>query len=447
MRSIRFYLIATLLATVTIGNFAAAVHGYRGSMRAAQALMDTQLSDAASLLTAMQPAQPGMVGATSDRLAYQVWDDTGVLIMRSGNSPTQPMTSFEEGYRDENFSGHRWRVLGHFNARSQHWVLVAERIDIRIELADNIILKSVLPIIITLPVIGAVVWLVVGRGLSLVRGLANELGAKRADDLSRLHTTNPPVELAPVVDAVNALLQRLEDSIERERRFSADAAHELRTPLSALKVHLHNLKQEHPESLRELQRLESDLGRLGHLIEQIMLLYRTTPEHYQAQMRRLDIHALAQSVISELYEIVDDKEQTIALSGSSRYIIGDEASLQILLRNLIINAHKYSGAGASIEVIIKPTDSGVELAIVDNGPGLPLAQTRRVFDRFYRVGGDRHSSKTDGAGLGLSIVQHIASLHGARIKLNNRKDGKGLAVSLIFPSPPSNAEQGKDDPT
>jgi two-component system sensor histidine kinase QseC len=434
VRSIRFYLIITLLSTVTLGNFAAAVHGYRGSMRAAQALMDTQLTDTAALLIAMEPPGPKVADNTSDRLAYQIWDAGGALVMRSANSGTSPMSDFEEGYRDENFGGHRWRVLGHFDGAAKQWVLVAERIDIRIELADNIILKSVLPIVITLPIIGGIVWLVVGNGLSLIRRLASELGAKRADDLSRLQTSNPPVELAPVVDAINGLLQRLENSVERERRFSADAAHELRTPLAALKVHLHNLKRENPDSMEQLQSLESDVGRLGHLIEQIMLLYRMTPEHYQARMQRVDLHALAQSVIGELYTTVDDKQQTIALSGATQFIDGDEASLNILLSNLILNAHKYSPAGASIEVKVRPSVAGVELAVSDTGPGLPLAQIRRVFDRFYRAGGDRHASKTEGAGLGLSIVQHIASLHGARIVLNNNDDGIGLTVSVMFPS-------------
>jgi len=433
VKSIRFYLVVALLSTVALGNFVAAVYGYRSSMLEAEALLDTQLNDAATLIGTMQPTVHSLVDQPSSRLAFQIWSADGRLIQRSANSSETPITELEDGYRDENFEGYRWRVLSRHDPRQSRWILVAERIDIRTELADNLILRAVVPIVVSLPIIALIVWLVVGNGLSLIKQLAQELRNKRADDLSRLSTSNPPVELAPVVDAINDLLERLNNSVLRERRFSSDAAHELRTPLSAIKVHVHNLREENPENAEALQILDRDLGRLSHLIEQIMLLYRVTPEHYQANMQVLDLHELAQSVIGELYADIDKKNQTISLTGNPQSITGDRDSLTILLSNLVLNASKYSSEGASIRVNVDRTELGICLGVEDTGPGIPLAEISRVFDRFYRVGGDRHSSSADGCGLGLSIVKHIANLHHANIVLENNADAPGLTVNVIFP--------------
>ena len=434
MKSIRLYLIIAILAAVTLGNFVAATYGYRKSSEEAEALLDTQLSDTAALIHTMRPARESVSLPPSDRLAFQIWTADGVLVQRSANSGLEPITRFEEGYRDENFEEYRWRVLSRFDQRSGLWLQVAERIDIRIELADNIILRALLPIVLSLPLIAAIVWLVVGNGLSLIGKLAKELSTKRADDLTRLNTSDPPVELVPVVDAINGLLQRLDNSIQRERRFSSDAAHELRTPLSAIKVHVHNLKKQFPESDEALQTLDDDLARLGHLIEQIMLLYRTAPEQYQADMQKISLSSLAQSVIGDLFPEIDRRNQTISLHGTAQSIVGDEASLIILMRNLIQNASKYSPEGATITVSVDREELGIWLGISDTGPGIPLTEINTVFDRFRRVGGDRHDSAVDGCGLGLSIVKHIANLHHANISLQNNEGGPGLTVSVFFPA-------------
>jgi signal transduction histidine kinase len=433
VKSIRFYLVVALLSTVALGNFIAAVYGYRSSMQEAQELLDQQLADTATMLLTTRASATGVAAEPSSRLAFQIWTIDRKPVLRSSNSGEMPLTELEEGYREENFEGYRWRVLSRFDQPQQRWILVAERIDIRTELADDIILRAVLPIVVTLPLIAAIVWLVVGNGLSLVKRLAEELRNKRADDLSRLSTSNPPVELAPVVDAINDLLRRLNESVLRERRFSADAAHELRTPISSIKVHLHNLRKEMPADDETLDVLERDLGRLSHLIEQMMLLYRMTPEHYQANMQAINLLQLSQSVISDLYAEVDEKGQTISLEGSPETITGDEASLDILLRNLILNASKYCPRGTSIRVLVGRSDLGILLGVQDTGPGIPLTEISRVMDRFYRVGGDRHGSTEEGCGLGLAIVKHIADLHHANLHIENNADSSGLTVTVMFP--------------
>jgi two-component system sensor histidine kinase QseC len=147
----------------------------------------------------------------------------------------------------------------------------------------------------------------------------------------------------------------------------------------------------------------------------------------------VDLFVLAQSVIGDLYPDIDRKQQTISLEGESQTITGDEASLVILLRNLILNASKYSPAGADITVHVGRGDFGIRLGVADTGPGIPLPDISRVFDRFYRVGGDRHASAEPGCGLGLAIVRHIADLHHANLHIENNADGPGLTVNVTFP--------------
>ncbi|MFK7954476.1 MAG: ATP-binding protein [Lysobacterales bacterium] len=400
----------------------------------AQNLMDTQLDDTASLLMSMPQGPDQVLEYSSERLAWQIWSAAGSLLVRSDNSGENPMTSFKPGYRDTNFEGHRWRVLSLFDSQYERWIQVAERIDVRVDLADDIIFKSVQPIVFSLPVIAMIVWLVVGNGLSMISGLAKELGAKKADDLGQLKTKNPPKELAPVVNAVNDLLLRLENSVASERRFSADAAHELRTPLAALNIHLHNLKQAYPEHLDDLATLDHDVGRLGHLIQQILLLHRMSPEHYQAQMQLIDLHQVAQEVIGNVFPELDQKGQTVSLTGHSANVLGDRASLEILVSNLLLNAHKYSPEGAEIELSTHAVKAGVELTVTDNGPGLSNDDKQRAVDRFYRAGGDRHASKTEGAGLGLSIVTHIANLHLTTLSLVDAPGKTGLRAKVNFPN-------------
>ena len=184
MKSIRFYLVVALLATIALGNFVAAIYGYRSSMQEAEKLLDTHLADTAAVLETAGVSATGVAGEPSERLAFQIWSEDGTLLLHSANSGTRAFTVFEDGYREENFEGYRWRVLSRHDAARRRWILVGERIDMRIELADNIILRAVLPIVVSLPIIAAIVWLVVGNGLSLIKSLARELRNKRADDLT-----------------------------------------------------------------------------------------------------------------------------------------------------------------------------------------------------------------------------------------------------------------------
>lgn len=433
MKSIRLFLIATLLAVITLANFLAAVQGYRASTERAQELLDIQLADTAALLSTTPISNRQIVQQPSGRLAFQIWSDGGKLLKRSSNTPATAIAELVPGYREDNFSNFRWRILSHHDAANKRWILVAERVDVRIDLADSIVIESVLPVLMGLPIVALLVWFIVGNGLSLLNTLAAEVAARRSDDLSALEITDPPVELAPVVTAINSLLQRLSAAVQREQRFASDAAHEMRTPLSALKVHIHNLKQDLPEHSDKLSSLDYDVARLEHLIEQIMLLHRISPENYHANMQTVSLQEIVQAVVSDVTPEINSRNQTITIKGEDQHIQGDAASLGILVSNLTLNASHYSPEGATLAIDIGANDFGVYLDVIDNGPGIPYVELRRVLDRFYRGGGDRHHSDFEGCGLGLAIAQHIAELHEAELMLNNNSPAAGLTARVLFP--------------
>ena len=447
MKSIRTFLVIVLLATMTLIIFIAALRGYRSSMQQTELLFDGQLLDIAELLNELPIDRTAAInlpdeGTSEGTIAFQIWD-TGVLLQRSANAPDSLIAPLQPGYRDNNFGGHRWRTLARQSGNTDRWILVAERADMRFRLADDVILEAVMPIIFGLPLAGLVIWFIVGYGMKPMRRLATQLGAKASDDLSPLPDDQIPAELTQVVQSTNGLLTRLAASFEREKRFAADAAHELRTPISVLKVHLHNLAHDLPADNPNLAHLKDGIDRMNHLVEQILALYRTMPDQFMANFTELDLQVLARDVISKNYSEFAMKEQQIELVGSSSNIVGDRFALETLLQNLLSNAGKYTPNGGRVLVTVEPGEHGVTLKVEDSGAGIAPDEYDRVFERFYRVGGDRHASDQPGCGLGLAIVRHIAELHDASITLGPSSFESGLSVRIGFPSStsPNNADR------
>ncbi len=462
MKSIRFFLIIVILATITLMAFISALNGYRDSMEKAEQLFDTQLVDKAHLLAmtytsrsdevlsnqaqessdtkAINPLNsPKTPQDAIDVFAFQIWQNDK-LLLHSHYAPITPIAHFEEGFHYNNFSNHRWRIYSYHHPRSKLWFFIAEQADMRYVLAENIILESVLPVVFMLPVLGILIWMIISYALSPLTRLAKELGNKRADDLSPLAIEKQPVELIQLVNSTNDLFYRLKASFHREKRFASDAAHELRTPISAIKIHLHNLSELEPgdsvENEKCLQQLKLSVNRMEHLVEQILNLNRISPEQYTSHFRTLNLQSLAQEVIAREYPQFDKKQIQLELEGSPCFIEGDQFALDVLLQNLLTNACKYTQEGGSVlvSVLTDPVNkpSKIVLKIEDSGPGVPKEQYARLFDRFYRLDGDCHASGTIGCGLGLAIVQQIVELHSADIILEKSASLGGLSVNIEF---------------
>lgn len=436
MNSIKTFLLIVMLAALTLMIFLSALNGYRDSLIKAEQLFDSQLVDKAQLLSVSlsEPATTPEVNKKNndiDFFIFQIWRDNQ-LILHSIKSPNTPIAPMIQGFSDRNFLNHRWRTYSHYNQDSNVWILTAERMDIRYSLAENVILESVLPVVIMLPLLGILIWTIISYGLSPLRKLATELGNKRADDLSPLAIEKQPVELKQVVNSTNDLLQRLKSSFQREKRFASDAAHELRTPISAIKIHLHNLSKTIPNEDHSFKQLQSSVDRMGHLVEQILALNRTSHEKYVTRFKTVDIYNLTQEVIVREYKQFDKKNMQIALEGEHCNIEGDPFALDVLVQNLLSNACKYTPEGGSVLVTIHCDKSNATFQVEDSGPGVPEQQYERLFDRFYRLNGDCHDSGTIGCGLGLAIVKQIVDLHHAKISLSHSSFPSGLLVNIIF---------------
>ena len=444
MSSIRVFLVAALLSSITLVIFVASLRGYQRSMAELQALFDEHLLQKAELLgqyvrayqaagSALDASVRPFPDGTESGLLYQVWQATDRRsVLHSADTPETPLLEPATGFQEMNFRGYRWRALVMPDAASGQWLLLAERDDLRYKIADRVVIAVLTPIVLGLPVLALIIWWVVSRGLRPISRLARELESREAGGLKPIELHGLPRELDVLANSANELLRRLEASFQREKRFAADAAHELRTPIAAIRVHLQNLVDEFDEPGHSVQKLGEGVDRLSHLVEQTLVLNRVAPDQYMANFVLLDLYDIAQQVIADLYPQVEAKRQEIQLEGGCTKLRGDRFGLEMLVLNLVSNATKYTPVSGRIEVGVYRLADRVHLYVMDSGPGIPADEYQRVFERFYRVGGDRHNSGVSGCGLGLSIVQRIVALHGAEIELGPSRFGSGLKVTVVF---------------
>ena len=437
MRSIRTYLLLSLLAIITVVTFLSLLQGYQSSINKAHDLFDDRLRDMAMVIAnANQDVHPHLDNSleASHTLLFQIWSNELGLLARSSNAPTRFLTDIEPdtAYKDINFNGYRWRTFTYRDESLKRWIITAERADIRYSLAENVVTASIIPIVLAIPVAGFIIWFAIGLGLKPLTALTKQLSNKQADDLTPLVVGEMPEELTQLVTTTNALFERLNSAFLREQQFSADAAHELRTPISALKVQVHNL-QNNASNKEELQPFVDGIERMGLVIEQILSLYRHSPDQAMLKQEKVDICALTQDVIAQYYDQIAVKNQLISLIGEQKcLLVANRFAVATLVQNLITNANKYTPENGEIIVNIHQADTFIELSVEDSGQGIAESEYERVFERFYRVNGDQHNSGTVGCGLGLAIVHHIATLHGANIRLEKSSLG-GLKVIISFP--------------
>ncbi len=454
--SIRRFLLVGLLLTLILADGLMTLWSYYRSRYEAEELQDAQLVQYARSLSqlvktdtrqdtvitvpfrALPEHWQGESGSPwghkyEAKLFFQIFSDQLKLLAQADSSPDFALTSPVEGFRTLQTHGHDWRLFTLYEPESKRWIITAQRDDIRSEMGQVIALQGTLPFLFILPMAFVLICCLVSKGLQPLTRLARELEQREASDLRTIETEQTARELVPLTSAINRLLTRLSGAFARERRFTGDAAHELRTPLAGMGIHLQNAC--HSQGREQQDALDMALQghrRLVHLVEQLLVLAKTSPESYLARFQPLDLKPLCQRVIAANIRLMLDKQQTISLEDNGAVTVqGDATGLEIMLSNLVRNAALYTPESGVIQ-ISAITDAGRPMLIVeDSGPGIPEPERARVFDRFYRTGGDRHQSGTAGSGLGLSIVAHIIQLHSAEIVLGESELG-GLKVTVMF---------------
>ncbi|MDE1943303.1 MAG: sensor histidine kinase N-terminal domain-containing protein [Betaproteobacteria bacterium] len=442
MNSLRLRLVLLLSLAAGITLSAAVYFTHRAARQELDALFDAQLSETANVLLGtarremvekIEHGTDAMPVATEyeQTLVYQIWDSNG-LIVRSAAAPPSPLGPSAAGFIQARVGGKPWRVLTRWDPAHEFMIQIAEPMAGREHVARLIALKMLAPSVTIIPLLTLLIWLSVGTGLRPLRQLRREVVQRSARRLEPLALQSVPIEVTPLVAALNDLFGRLRQSIESEKRFTADAAHELRTPLAALKTQAQVAQRaQSPEDRGiALQHVIEGVDRATHLIEQLLTLARVDPETASHLHQPVPLRALAVQALSRAASFAHQRQIELALDeGEEMLVNGHEGHLDILLRNLLDNAIRYTPAGGQVQTRIIRSEKKTVLTVCDNGPGIPVAERRRALERFYRLPG----STAEGSGLGLSIVQRIAERHGAEVSLLPGPDGRGLCVRIVFP--------------
>ena len=438
--SLRRRLLFLLSGTVLAAWLVTAAFTYLDARKEIGEMLDAHLAQSAGLIAAQleheldddQEAKVPRQYKHERKIAFQVWDRKGRLLLRSASAPETRLQSQSEGYGDATIDGKRWRIFSRRDESRHYLVQVGERYEIRDELAQSVASHLLHPLAVAVPVLALLIWLGVGAGLAPLGGVAREVARRTPDNLAPLDEASAPREISPLIGALNALFDRLHTSLEQERRFTADAAHELRTPLAAVKTQAQVAlgATGEAERSRALANVVAGTDRASRLVEQLLVLARLDPQTALPPGQTVDLHALAQQGVAEIAPAAAGKGVEVSLAaGDAASVPGDAVLLAVLLRNLLDNAVRYTPAGGEVEVSVEHTSGGVSLAVIDSGPGIPEAERGKVFERFHRVLG----SGEEGSGLGLSIVRRIADLHRAGVSLVMGPGGRGLRVEVRFP--------------
>jgi signal transduction histidine kinase len=431
MRSIRARLLIALIILVALISLIAAAVTYRRVLSETSVLFDYQLRQMALSLRSQISLAP-RIEVPPDQgdtdFVVQIWDVFGARTYLS--RPGLPILNQTVlGYADLSLRGEPWRAYGLQTADGV--IQIAQPVRVRETLARAAAERVVIPLILLLPImIGAVAW-IVRSGLAPLRYVTSEVQRRDVRSLTALKTDNLPEEIEPLVTELNRLLERLQRAFSAQRAFTSDAAHELRSPLTALRLQLQLLDRAPDEaSRREARaRLGAAVDRAIHLIEQLLALARSEPQDAALDEALVDLGSVAAEGVRDTHELAMSRNTDLGLEAEPNVLVrGNREALRVLVRNLVDNAVRYTPPHGTVQVRCRSSATQSLLEVMDSGPGIALADRERVFDRFYR----RAAAQEGGTGLGLAIVKSIAERHGALVSLNQAPGG-GLLVTVSFP--------------
>lgn len=408
-------------------------------------LLDSHLAQAASMLVARQihpeddrehgGEEAPIANRYARKVAFQVFHE-GRLVQRSATAPLSPMSGeaagkFRTGFETVLIDRISWRVYAAYGGDNDVQVYVGERVGSRSAIVRAALRSMLWPMLLALPLLAFAAWWAVRRGVAPLRRLGHMLAQREPRSLHAVRVEGAPSEMAPMLDALNDLFARIGALMETERRFTADAAHELRTPIAAIRTQAQVALAQDNEAGRR-HALEATLHgceRASRLVDQLLTLSRVEGGDAPA-MEPLDLGALVRDAVAGLVPAAMQMQQQVELDATPACLVqGDAVLLSVLMRNLVDNASRYSPPGARIQVTVARREpGGVELRVEDSGPGMADADLQRFGERFFRVLGTTHP----GSGLGGSIVRRIASVHGADVRVGRSKALGGLEVAVTW---------------
>jgi two-component system OmpR family sensor kinase len=434
--SLQRRLLATVMTIIVLAAAVLAGTAWRSALRQADEMFDYHLQQMAHALRGGLPlAPPAQDVDGSDEYLVQIWGPDGVQLFRSVPTPLPPRAVL--GFSDARLDGVHYRV---YSVQSPYQtVQIAQNLDARQARARALALRATLPMALIAPLLMLLAWWGIRRSLAPLARTRAEVAVRAADDLSPLQGTGLPDEVLPLVDEINALFGRLDQAFAAQRAFVANAAHELRSPLAALKLQAQAVERAADDSARAtaLARLQQGIDRAIRLMQQLLLLARQEAAVQDgALLPPLALAPLARQAVAEALPQAQARGIDLGLETEGEEtalpaVRGDADALAILLRNLLDNAIKYTPEGGRIDLVLGPRS----VAVHDSGPGIAPAERARVFERFYRS----PDAAAGGSGLGLTIAQAIAERHGATLQLDSSPRLGGLAATLRFAPDPTPA--------
>lgn len=405
-------------------------------------VFDDALEESARLVLALgspqtpsgAPSEPAVRGeAAKLELHYQLVSSDGRVLRRGEDAPAQPFSQAfakRKGYENVWVDGRAWRVYLLRAEGQDLQVQIGQPWDERLELLEDIAEDLLWPMLGLLVLLGGFCWFVIRRLLQPLERTAARIAAKSPHDLAPVPSADEPRELLPIVQALNGVFGRLDHALQAERRFTADAAHELRTPLAALRMRIQLMQRQRAaasDAPIDLQGLRNEVDRCTALTESLLALARLDPERAESLAKEpVDLDALFARLVTARPTGFD---AAVQVDAHGLVLQAHPALLDSALRNLVDNALRYGASHVAVDAT--STGKGVRIAVRDDGPGVSDADRARLTERFFRVLGTGQT----GSGLGLSIVARIASLHGASLRFEPGIAGRGLGVEMEFPAP------------
>jgi two-component system sensor histidine kinase QseC len=406
-------------------------------------LLDSHLAQAAALLVVQQAGEieddhrvdAPTLHRYAPKVAFQVFHE-GRLALRSSNAPAEPMLAFEgraaDGFKTIEIGGTTWRVFATHGRERDVQVFVGEQVESRDSILWAVLRSSLGPMLLAEPLLALAAWWAVRWGVAPLRLLGRTLAQRSPNALQPIAVNGSPSEMGPMIDALNGLFKRIAELLDSERRFTADAAHELRTPIAGIRAQAQVALGATLDSERShaLHATLQGCDRATRLVEQLMTLSRLE-SGAEYPLVAVDLAALTRQVAAEMAPHALSKQQTIEVNaGNPCTVQGDTTLLSVMIRNLVDNAIRYSPPGAIVKIAVSTELGTVRLSVDDSGPGVSSADMARMGERFFRVVG----SGQDGSGLGWSIARRIATVHRAVVRVAKAELLGGLSVEVRFPA-------------
>jgi two-component system, OmpR family, sensor histidine kinase QseC len=464
--SIRRVLLVSIIGVTTLVLLVASVFSYRAGLQEAGELFDAKLAHSSRVLMSLVDEPLADLALRSDgapsaddamvikvwhgnregvgealampgghayetKLAFQVRDARGTVLLRSDSGPSRPLAPLKSGFANLVIDGEHWRTFT-LKSATGRWYQSGELSAIREEIAEEIAVGTLMPLLAAVPLVALFVWLAVNWASRSLLRVSDAVEQRAPERLTPIELERAPREVQGILNAVNGLLDRLDKALARERRFTADAAHELRTPIAALKVHAYNLRQSANDDEREHSQRHLDAGilRMERLVAQLLALSRIESGAVPAAHRHVDLVALAQRHERDYAALGSGDGKRIVLTAEPATVLGDELTIDALLRNLLDNAMRYTPPGGEIAISVGRDGDRAQLVIEDSGPGIPEEARQRVFNRFHRELG----TGVEGSGLGLSIVAQALHQHRGEIVLDASPTLGGLRATVTLPA-------------